>query len=1030
MRQLLTLLLFAACLPVASLAKERIVLEPQIASPLERVDLPADLARYPRSPLKAAANDTISLAWFSFDGPSGGPDPQGWTAVDRTAQLDNFFHVADGTELDGGTHGTLQVLEGAKSLWCGQAATAEVPYCGWASLPGYGNVWLQLFESRSFNTAGDVTISYKIRWDSEAGYDETYVEYENASQQWVTLPVNGGAGRYDGTGEIVETQVVSSAAIGPSTRFRFRFESDGAWSDQDGQYPTDGACIVDSLCVSDSTGVLSFQDFEAEASGALGTVDGDWMAGAKAGFGSFAALYPGFSVLQQDPCVVNDSYFWGWFDDPMVANYACAGFPEQGVWRPGKFDCDALNEHIESPLIPVAGAGDEFILSFQVYRDTPLDNFQFYMWAVRSWVGSCPGDWESDLFVYYGGQKDWYNITRNMSEFVDPSASHIQVHIAAVDMCPVWCIFGCGVPEGACRSHAPLVDDVHVYRVNRIGPVFTVSHTDLFQDTFAEDGTTTGVGRADAARDIAPSSSPTILPGDSICATVSAPTNGLAGDVYTGVGPAVYCYVAAWPPRAGASMEAPEERSGVGGRFPLVDTMMNSGVAWSCFRMDSAFSIVGVVDDRYCFDLNDNVFVPGDTVCYVFAAKDNGGVWRYFSRRSGGQGENFVTDDLGEALNSPMEFQVLPGGGWKRGGDILYVDGADSQPGPPQLFYDSAFDILALNEFVDRYDVLAPSSVESNTPASRVKDVVTQIIAPYRLIVWDSGENARGTIGTGTGHLSKADDFQLLLAYLDSHPNGPGLLLYGDHLASEWGWPYGIGESGVAMQSTYVNFTVSDDDHADAGESVSPLMTASGACFVDQGTPQQLIAFGGCPNIKAFDVLQPTGLATTEFAYPGGAGSAILSQATPNSASSTARVILSGFAFHHTRDASPVFPPVRAEHFRLAAEWATTSAYNPPTGVPEVARDFLATAAPNPFNPETTIRYGIRVRGHVSLRVYNIAGQLVRTLVDDVQSPRHEGFEVTWRGLNEKGREVASGVYLYRLETPSFSDTGKMVLLK
>lgn len=87
---------------------------------------------------------------------------------------------------------------------------------------------------------------------------------------------------------------------------------------------------------------------------------------------------------------------------------------------------------------------------------------------------------------------------------------------------------------------------------------------------------------------------------------------------------------------------------------------------------------------------------------------------------------------------------------------------------------------------------------------------------------------------------------------------------------------------------------------------------------------------------------------------------------------------------------------------------------------------------PNPFNPSTTLTFDIpdeKVQGvHVELKVYNIRGQLVRTLVDEVKQPGH--FVVQWNGRNEKGEIASSGVYFYRIKAGDFVTTRKMVLLK
>jgi hypothetical protein len=262
-------------------------------------------------------------------------------------------------------------------------------------------------------------------------------------------------------------------------------------------------------------------------------------------------------------------------------------------------------------------------------------------------------------------------------------------------MCPFWClVYG----TGACHAHAPLIDEVHLERINTAGPQYTVRHLDLFQDNFSEDGTLSGTGRADSSNDIRTSTDPLITPGDSIVIVVDEPFAGIASDPFTGSGSAVYVYAAVWPQgqpgKAGPEIESPDLRvppqgAALGKRFPLVDSLIHDGATWYCFRMDTAYTgnggIVNEAKTR-CFDLNDNVFEPCDTICYIFCAQDGDGNRNYWSRRINGAGLNFTTDDLWEALDSPLEFQILPGGGWKAGGDILYVDDADDRAGPPQLF--------------------------------------------------------------------------------------------------------------------------------------------------------------------------------------------------------------------------------------------------------------------------------------------------------------------------------------------------------
>jgi len=83
---------------------------------------------------------------------------------------------------------------------------------------------------------------------------------------------------------------------------------------------------------------------------------------------------------------------------------------------------------------------------------------------------------------------------------------------------------------------------------------------------------------------------------------------------------------------------------------------------------------------------------------------------------------------------------------------------------------------------------------------------------------------------------------------------------------------------------------------------------------------------------------------------------------------------------------------------------------------------------PNPFNPTTDIAYALPTGSHVQLAVYNVLGQMVRTLVDqDMPAGNHK---VTWDGRNGDGQQVSSGIYFYRISADNFSATKKMMMLK
>lgn len=83
---------------------------------------------------------------------------------------------------------------------------------------------------------------------------------------------------------------------------------------------------------------------------------------------------------------------------------------------------------------------------------------------------------------------------------------------------------------------------------------------------------------------------------------------------------------------------------------------------------------------------------------------------------------------------------------------------------------------------------------------------------------------------------------------------------------------------------------------------------------------------------------------------------------------------------------------------------------------------------PNPFNPTTTIKYSLAKSGQVSISVFNILGQKVKSLVNESR-PAGENTTV-WDGKDSSGSEVASGVYFYRIHSESLDETRKMILMR
>jgi hypothetical protein len=95
-------------------------------------------------------------------------------------------------------------------------------------------------------------------------------------------------------------------------------------------------------------------------------------------------------------------------------------------------------------------------------------------------------------------------------------------------------------------------------------------------------------------------------------------------------------------------------------------------------------------------------------------------------------------------------------------------------------------------------------------------------------------------------------------------------------------------------------------------------------------------------------------------------------------------------------------------------------------------REFhLSNNYPNPFNPETTIDYSIPESYRmvpVVLNVYNVLGQKVRTLVDEIQNAGF--YSVRWDGRNDHGYSVPSGLYIYSIRAGNFTDRKSMIYLR
>jgi hypothetical protein len=99
------------------------------------------------------------------------------------------------------------------------------------------------------------------------------------------------------------------------------------------------------------------------------------------------------------------------------------------------------------------------------------------------------------------------------------------------------------------------------------------------------------------------------------------------------------------------------------------------------------------------------------------------------------------------------------------------------------------------------------------------------------------------------------------------------------------------------------------------------------------------------------------------------------------------------------------------------------------TGRPAVPGDCkLHQNYPNPFNPTTTIHYDLPKASRVVLKVYNVLGEEIRTLVDENQTAGYKS--AIWNGKNNFGQPVSSGIYIYRLQADHEIQSRRTLFLK
>jgi hypothetical protein len=236
----------------------------------------------------------------------------------------------------------------------------------------------------------------------------------------------------------------------------------------------------------------------------------------------------------------------------------------------------------------------------------------------------------------------------------------------------------------------------------------------------------------------------------------------------------------------------------------------------------------------------------------------------------------------------------------------------------------------------------------------------------------------------------------------------------------------------------------------DQGLSLNPNVAGVASFTFDRGPDQANQDFttdsftlnGGCPSIRNYDALGSNGTAVITHRYrsptTGALGDGAIVMNRNNSEGWN--TIFQSHPWFDIRDpaGAPANPsPEQVLLDKILAAVLPVACLRTPDPVDAGEGDTLGVAprtalyqnVPNPFNPVTLIQFDIAAPGHVSLRIYDVAGRIVRTLLNGkISGGRNQS--VVWDGQDDHGRRISSGIYFYRLQTSDSQLTRKMVLLR
>lgn len=985
---------------------------------------------------------------------------EGWYGIDQTLNPLPYFRRVTECAISG------------SSFWAG-ATLAEANSMCWAGGRGYGNGWNMVISKSYSYTGGATTYAYDYAIECEPGFDYSYALVDtsgNGSAADIVLSTyTGNVAGHAALNLVVGSTLPTGATVGsPKTvKFKFQITSDGGYSDEDGNYPTNcGHSVYDNVAVGAALGGTT-DNFDASAGGWAEEVP-------TTGIGDYTNIVNRNTDLPPPvtfcPCGLRDSVlvFYDLLSQHPIDQDNIAASPWIDLKRTNDF-----------------GRPGKLML-YDVYAEMPLANYVFVNLRVRYYPAICAATgliyktpWKDQNIIFYFGESPFCNPfnaprLRDYSAVVDAAAEQLQLGFGMLNLCRTAPF---GVPCTHVTNTTPWMDNIGlgVYGP-KTAPSVSILTFDVYQDNFASDGTLNPASTVAVDTNRLKGFS-TPSPGSALADTLVVGGDGGNTEVR------LFFKIRPGPFTSVANLNA------YGAAHYWKDESGRIGAGWKSCRMDSAeqggtkkaATWMGTVHedeegnptpgtltggDRRADPANpnqlyweiipDHILTPGSRIDYFVAARYRD------ARNPGGPNGDLLTSwyVLPDTTHSNfLEWEALPTSmaadtSWNC---TLYVDhhgdrdffGQQLEENGLKTYFGPGGNSPEGQKY-DRFDNQTPSSgqLSLGRPIQTTYGASILQIFAYKNIAWHCGDLS-----------------SLQLTQEDANIVGPWLSLRAVGNNRFWGsgdgFPTSMNGSG---QPSAVNFMKSTlgvlrtcntlrDVNCPTGTVLdstycAPTSNVAGAEFTT--TLPARVRGNGCPQLRSFDLINVNGSVASakgQLNYvKSGVDRPYASVTNHNTIDVDFKTVTDGFAVGQLRSNNGFFffgcnntTAATQRSVDVMTWFGSATNCKTPAGLvgvpggetpkPPQFRYALGNAYPNPMNPTTRIAFTNGVEGgKVRLAIFDVTGRLVKTLVDGTMTAGPH--DVVWDGTTDNGNHAPSGMYFYKMSASNFVQAKKLVMMK